>query len=330
MPNCEIKDALKKFDDECILINESIVKDLISDKASRINNSLVNNLISNVEPSVIYHYTNDIGLKGILGTGKLWLTDIFDLNDPSELKLGLDFFLKSLKNKINGGYPEGKRIFERFEKLNKIEITERTAYYFVLSFSRCNDDIGQWRAYADNGRGFAIGFNTKIIENAFNLKDDSCNYENSTFPITYNNSRFAEIQNDLVEKLYQDILLRYRGNMDNDKLVDEICRILFFSIIYLNLLFKHQAYYSEQEYRFLQMHSADPRPIYEKRYHSYSLIKYREFDWRNLAPNAIKEIIIGPSENNKQKAYQFAKDRLQAAGINSVELTFSDIPYRAL
>jgi hypothetical protein len=45
MPNGEIKDALKKFDDESILINESIVKDLISDKASRINNSLVNNLI---------------------------------------------------------------------------------------------------------------------------------------------------------------------------------------------------------------------------------------------------------------------------------------------
>jgi hypothetical protein len=33
-------------------------------------------------PPIIYHYTNDAGLRGILESGKLWLTDIFDLNDP--------------------------------------------------------------------------------------------------------------------------------------------------------------------------------------------------------------------------------------------------------
>jgi hypothetical protein len=36
-------------------------------------------------PPIIYHYTNDAGLRGILESGKLWLTDIFNLNDPSEL-----------------------------------------------------------------------------------------------------------------------------------------------------------------------------------------------------------------------------------------------------
>lgn len=30
--------------------------------------------------------------------------------------------------------------------------------FFVASFSRARNDLGQWRTYADNGRGFAIGF----------------------------------------------------------------------------------------------------------------------------------------------------------------------------
>lgn len=30
---------------------------------------------------IVYHYTNDVGLRGILESGCLWLTDIFSLND---------------------------------------------------------------------------------------------------------------------------------------------------------------------------------------------------------------------------------------------------------
>ena len=33
------------------------------------------------EPT-IYHYTNYVGLRGIIESGRLWLTNIFDLNDP--------------------------------------------------------------------------------------------------------------------------------------------------------------------------------------------------------------------------------------------------------
>jgi hypothetical protein len=39
-------------------------------------------------PRIIYHYTDAKGLKGILESGALWLTDIRNLNNPSELKHG--------------------------------------------------------------------------------------------------------------------------------------------------------------------------------------------------------------------------------------------------
>ena len=40
---------------------------------------------------------------------------------------------------------------------------QSTLEFFIASFSRCRDDLGQWRSYADNGRGFAIGFSPRIF-----------------------------------------------------------------------------------------------------------------------------------------------------------------------
>jgi Protein of unknown function (DUF2971) len=36
--------------------------------------------------------------------------------------------------------------------------------FFTASFTAERDDLGQWRAYADNGRGFALGFAPKMFE----------------------------------------------------------------------------------------------------------------------------------------------------------------------
>jgi hypothetical protein len=55
-------------------------------------------------PPIIYHYTNDAGLRGILESGKLWLTDIFDLNDPSELSHGFSHAVSILSNKAADGH----------------------------------------------------------------------------------------------------------------------------------------------------------------------------------------------------------------------------------
>jgi hypothetical protein len=43
-----------------------------SDHSSRL-------IVSAAIPPIVYHYTNDVGLKGIQEVGQLWLTDIFDL-----------------------------------------------------------------------------------------------------------------------------------------------------------------------------------------------------------------------------------------------------------
>jgi hypothetical protein len=69
-------------------------------------------------PSMVYHYTNDAGLKGIIENGTLWFSDIFDQNDPSELRHGLSIAIDILKSLATPERPEIEAFasqFERFE-----------------------------------------------------------------------------------------------------------------------------------------------------------------------------------------------------------------------
>jgi len=86
-----------------------------------------------------FHYTNMAGLTAIINSQQIWLTSIFHLNDPSELGHGADIALAILNSEADRGDHVVK------------------AFCAQTFFSRRGDDLGQWRAYADNSRGVAIG-----------------------------------------------------------------------------------------------------------------------------------------------------------------------------
>ena len=129
---------------------QSVIED--HKKASdAICDSFLNELASTPIPPIIYHYTDDHGLKGILETGNLWLTDLFNLNDPSELNHGIRHALDVLKSAAGEGPPEVKIFYDQFTRALDGN-SESTAHYFVCCFSKTDKDLGQWRAYADEGR----------------------------------------------------------------------------------------------------------------------------------------------------------------------------------
>jgi len=283
-------------------------------------------------PPIIYHYTNDAGLKGILESGKLWLTDIFNLNDPSELSHGFSHAVSILSNKAADGHLWTKVFAQAFEKLGTQRL-QASAHFFVCSFSSSGDELGQWRAYADNGRGYTLGFDTKALESAFLSATDASRYSNSTFPVTYDDAELSGIHRKFVETIFPLITLpngRQLSNEVTSKYWTELHVFLAMHVVRSALFYKHEAYSNEKEYRFLQLHRADMRPLEVKfRARPYSLVRYREFDWRSLAPDALKRIVIGPSADH-QRAVQFASDCLRSFHTGEPEITFSKIPYRAV
>ena len=271
-------------------------------------------------PPVIYHYTDDSGLRGIIQSGRLWLSDVFSMNDPSELNHGFCIFLDILK--ANAVSHDAQLFVKRLLSFrNRIGI-EKSGNYFTCSLSKACNDLGQWRAYADNGRGYVLGFGTTQLEVAFTQAGKAGFAE--TTSLVYDDARLKQIHSEIAGKLFQFLSLPCATPSD---LADWYTQLTL-KAMEAGLHFKHPAYVNEQEYRFLEVHPIEkPVPDLKFRSRPYSLVRYREFDWRTSAPNALQQVIIGPAAD-RQKSLQFASDCLRSFHSPMVPITYSDIPYR--
>jgi hypothetical protein len=80
--------------------------------------------------------------------------------------------------------------------------------------SETGDDLGQWRAYTDNGRGYALGFGPQALEAAFIRQRGAPIQE--AFPVTYNYAVLTDIQRSIIEKMFDLISLpRGKGLADD-------------------------------------------------------------------------------------------------------------------
>jgi len=243
----EMQDALAKFDTS----SESFL------------NSFLATVDEQPAPDVIYHYTNDVGLRGILKTGRIWLTDIFHLNDPSELRHGVSIAVDILNRKAESGPAESKLFAKHFLEFFESGI-QKTAHYFVCSFSKDGNDLGQWRSYADNGRGYALGFDAKALEGIFIKPNGTASTNCSTFHVTYDDDKLASMQDKVIDSMFELISLP-RGKKLDSAIVGTYLKHLSISlslfILRAALFFKHKAYKPESEFRFLQIFRCDlPAP----------------------------------------------------------------------
>ena len=235
-----MKEALTKFDST----------------AERILKKFHATLEAQPPPEIIYHYTNDVGLRGILETGQLWLTDIFNLNDPSELSHSLSHAVNILNGKAAKGPPESQVFAKRFAAFHH-EGLQQIAHYFVCSFSSDGDELGQWRAYADNGRGYALGFDARVLEKDFH-KDNG-----ATFPVTYKDAVLVAIHREMIDSMFDLISLPQGQNLEAatvDMYLEELSGHLSIYAVLAALTFKHEAYKNEREYRFFQLYRGDVLP----------------------------------------------------------------------
>jgi hypothetical protein len=327
----DMQEALEQFGCEAQQIIEAFVKTVSSRK----------------RPDRIYHYTDDAGLKGILEHGTLWLTDICRLNDPSELDHGVKIGIKELEKMVIGCPRECQEFFKILASVTEDHDLkgaaqtedhkiQGSAHYFVCSFSSCGDDLGQWRAYAANGSGFALEFDSAALEDGFTQnRPTELNAEDHavSFPITYKDAKLADLDRQIIERMLGLISLPRGRNLNNDEINSytwELALSLILQAAHAAIFFKHQAYKNEREYRFLETYRVEEPHKVELRYRPCSVVRYRNFYWRGVAPGALKRILIGPAAD-KTKAAKFAQDCLELfhPGANNVQINCSPIPYRA-
>jgi hypothetical protein len=141
-------------------------------------------------PPILYHYTDQEGLLGIISKAELWATNVSYMNDAREFQGALliaDRWLRKTEYGLDDyidmeiapdTVPMRKQVAIRMAKaLNSIT---KSANICVVCFCTDGDLLSQWRSYAANSFGYSIGFNSYELKlsgmaNVFTL--GACIYE---------------------------------------------------------------------------------------------------------------------------------------------------------
>jgi len=227
------------------------------------------------EHEEIYHYTNAIGLQGIVSSQSLWATQISFLNDANEQMSFFDrrapaLFDSAIRaaSKSLMVKPKSKKVIERaggYEKWVKDEtqiflaaLREATLAFndpYVVSFCTAKDKniiqdglLSQWRAYGPDG-GYAIVFDTQKLEEIFKKESATYAYQFSSWgDVNYYHE--AQNQEAALEEIreYEDVvkksIFEFFTTNEKDKL-DPI----YDKISYLSCIYKHWGFHEERELR---------------------------------------------------------------------------------
>ena len=280
-------------------------------------------------PDSLYHYTTDIGLKGILESGALWVSDVRSVNDPSELSHGISLVHGALDEFSAGKSDKFRAFVARSRAIPWAKEIQNFVHFFICSLNRDSDgdDLSQWRAYGDNGHGYALEFNGHALVEAFDSGED----HNFSFPIQYDMTSLSNLVPTLIQHLHERFLAfhdSHSGHQLLNKCLDQLSARFDCKAITLSLFFKHRAYRHENEFRLMQIYpqGMDP-PGVKIRMRSHELIRYREFEWKKQQAAGLKRIIVGPAADYDKSA-QFVQNCLERYHPGTVKICRSTIPYR--
>lgn len=271
---------------------------------------------------ILYHYTDTNGAMSILNKNEFWATNIYFLNDSSELEYGLnivDLNLEAFINTISD--PTINKTLTHLR--DGVQTFFRNSEFFLVSFCEDGDLLSQWRGYAKGTAGVSLGMAVDKIHPVV----DPYGKINK---IIYD----PKIQNGIVKDSFDDLLTFAVNAL---KAVPVNFDLLTFTRRFMQLTgffvssFKHPSFSEEREWRLLIDNDSTPAPSLPIRFRSRNgvITPYVECPIGNKnAPNDyLSELIISPTSNQKLMvdSFQYYLTWLQ---FSNYKIRVSDIPYR--
>ena len=278
-------------------------------------------------PAVVYHYTTQAGLLGILQTGTLWCGEVRYLNDAREFNVAYDLARQSLSDLGRDADSRDEREFLRRCARALLKFHDRFRCY-VASFSEDGDMLSQWRAYAGVS-GYAIGLRTAALRRSVRGLGDFGYW----LPCMYDDAR----QRRHVRALIGDFLTQYRGLRRGNEyskaaVLNHLPHLFPGRLILLGCCMKDKGFSEEREWRlvvFDSLFEGFPRPSpLQFRPGTRNLIPYIKYPLSKKKESLpLKSIVVGPSP------HIVASDRslrlfLQEKGLAKSADTMSAVPFQ--
>lgn len=210
--------------------------------------------------SVVYHYCNAEIFQKIISLKTIRMSDITKSNDSMEIRWIVKDIDEVFRDNWDHSYDEVfKQIGLDFTTitllLKKFEdayfgsglLGEKRLYkYYVACFSMEPDLLSQWRGYADDGKGFSVGFDRVALEK---YKEDSFNLltVHSGF-IDYSESNRKNLLISEVQNLISSLHKLSKEGVDRDSVL-HLFKTLFQRLLEKSIFIKNPFFQEEKEWR---------------------------------------------------------------------------------
>lgn len=276
----------------------------------------------------VFHYCSKTAFESILTTKKLWMTDCRNTNDYVENNL-IFLMLNRICNFLKGKLTEEEIMLLYYNTGFNIQ----SELVHIVCFSEMKDLLSQWIAYADNARGFSIGFKFDR-ESFYNLPitihTNRCNERYYAYKMNYIGAlpdydfgKAAEHISDAIMSIYTI-----------EKAINrQLMWDLSFMLRCLNTTAKHGGFTDEREVRISTCSVMITDPDENMKVHigpddrikkinigdrERSVIEY------SFSPENVVEVVLG-SDNDMTK--EELRKYLDSIGYEHAKVSRSLIPY---
>lgn len=264
------------------------------------------------ENDLIYHYCDSNAFFAICTNRKLWMNDLHSMDDFMELHWGYSIWEQSANTRIE---KYGKEFLDEIDEV--IHFSGFQSLLLANCFSTDKDVLSQWRAYADDGKGYVIGFNAKEL----------LGLPIRALQVLYDKEQQIKEATATIDALYQ-------LKQEDSNEFKTFCNVFGYDLS----AFKNPAFIEEKEIRLIHlldfkksndfMKLVDKGGIYFGEDRKGEEIKFKikqdiptpyiELDFSNNNKiNPIKEVVIGPKNEVMKTAIRIF---LETIGIERVEI----------
>lgn len=301
------------------------------------------------EPELLYHYTDQMGLLGILKDKCIWATHSHYLNDYSEYKILFEAARVAIYEHLASKKDEAWA--DTICAL--LGCFERKGIY-VSSFSEDSkgDSLTMWRGYSSDSGRYSIGFDPselKSIANSFFRPEGEDEGSAFVCKCDYVDPERDDLLNTIKEINQAgmcDIDLHFEDSTgcSSSDIETKLRQTNSDIFAYLSILaeiavpIKHIGFKEENEWRIaLIFDGIVPSKKVEFRQGRSQLVPYVKIDWKKLpdVSKIIRRIVIGPTPNMNEAAKAvemlLEKENVPIKSTdcpNGVEVVPSKIPYR--
>ena len=230
----------------------------------------------------LYHYAPADAFIGIVETRTLWATDVLHMNDSLELAWGTKL-VKEICNKLIDtlSYATIPQIYE-----------PAPGRIFAACFTERADSLPQWRGYADDGLGYAVGL---ILENMPRPPRSVCRLVKIVYDEKLQRELVTQafVQGGAAVKWIDDQKFDEEHELDLLRLVKVRVSSALSRLV---SLFKNPAFEYEQEWRYVvEPLFTEDKPAHDGvsfRRSRFGVTPYFKLVFEPLLPLA--EVVLGP------------------------------------